>query len=243
MTEFHPLLRSGNLQLNESKVILGSFPAWSVSIGKSKISQNDENTCLSTSKPKDSLFFFGSSNNLFWNWYKFYVDSNIDLLSVPSILKSLEDKQIGITDMILSCKRKGKSSLDKHLTERIYNHEFIVAPPQGKILKILCTSKGVMNEMLLSKNFFLKLRGVSVNEQKSDNFHANFLLEINGKLDLLKKPIYTSLEVEGFGGIECLALPSPGSPYRKLENFGFASLDRQTFLENYLAASFRWFLL
>ncbi len=237
--EYHPRLNFDNLKIQESKIILGSFPTWSLS------DSVDTNTILSEkleirNKTGDIPFFYGSSKNLLWRWYKEYIDPNVELSNIDNIIGSLNKNQIGITDVILSCKRNGRSALDKHLTQRKYNHSFFYYPEVGSTLKILCTSKGVMNDMLLNKKFFIDHKKLSIDRTSSHSFQSEFLKSIDGNIKLLRTPFVNILNVENGGRIECLSIPSPGSPYRKLTDFGLNSSKLDSYLNTYIQKAFNW---
>ncbi len=188
------------------------------------------------------IFFFGSNINRFWKWYQEFVDDQITETNITCITKSLENNSIGITDVIFSCSRKDKSASDKHLTNKIYNHQFFVYPSKGESLKILCTSKGVMNEMLLNNHFFKLHPLLKINVVHSKDFQNRIIKKLKGDSNQIKNPFYKLIEVESGGQIECLALPSPGSPYRKLTAFGLSSEDSNSYLNNYLQIVFDWFI-
>ena len=238
--EYHPRIYKSDSVLKQSKIILGSFPTWSLSQSKSlAINREKEVTRL---KNGDISYFYGSSNNQFWHWYEKYLDANIKYLDIKSIESSLEQNNIGITDVIYKCKRNGKSALDKHLTKRLYNHNFFVYPKQGEKLKILCTSKGVLNEMLLNNMFFKTHQILRYEDQKSKDFQKQILNEVNGEFNLIKKPFLKVISTNSGGIIECISIPSPGSPYRRLKDFGFDSKDSKEFLGHYLKVVFDWFI-
>ncbi|OGS74393.1 MAG: hypothetical protein A3F91_02435 [Flavobacteria bacterium RIFCSPLOWO2_12_FULL_35_11] len=234
--EFHPRINIADTSLKESKIILGSFPTWSLS----NSDLNEDKKAIQM-KNGDVPFFFGSSVNRFWDWYYKYVDNLIIIEDANSIQKSLKANSIGITDLIISCDRKDKSSLDKHLTKRTYNHNFFEDPKQGENIKLLCTSKGVMNEMLLNKKFFKIHPKLKIDIEKSVIFQKQMIQKIDGNLNLVKNPFYRSIKSESGGNIECISIPSPGSPYRRLVDFGFNSKNAETFLDDYLKVAFEWF--
>lgn len=238
MIEQHPRLDLENLKIKENKIILGSFPTWSLT--QANVEQIETNP-TSNKKKSEFPFFYGSSTNKLWEWYKEYVDSDVILMDIESIKNSLRRNEIGITDAILSCKRKNKSALDKDLSQRVYNHDFITYPKHGETLKILCTSKGVMNEMLLCKLFFKCHPHIKIDDSMSKLFQSEFIKKIGGEITLLQKSTFTELKVEGGGIIQCLAIPSPGSPFRKLVNFGFDDIDQDSYLNKYLLETFNWF--
>lgn len=239
--EYHPRLDIQNLKLDHSRIILGSFPIWSLTKHS-----NDKGELVDLDRESaegEFPFFYGSSSNLLWQWYRKHIDPEIELQNVDSIVRSLIKNKIGITDMILSCKRKGKSALDKDLSQRVYNHHFFSYPRTGETLKILCTSKGVMNDMLLNKSFFLQHDRVTFNLEASLAFQRKFVRKINGRYDLLKKPIFTELNIKDGGTIQCLSTPSPGSPYRRLIDFGYkGDVDLNQYLNKYLTEVFLWLI-
>lgn len=237
--EFHPRINVSNFPLQESKIVLGSFPTWSLA----RSDKGDENERLHAREINgDFDFFYGSSKNRFWAWYKKYLDNSIIINDRTSIISSLTKNCIGITDAIVSCSRKNKSSLDKHLSNRKYNHIFFRRPLKGESIKILCTSKGVMNEMLLTKLFFSQNADLKLNSKDSVQIQREFLVEVGGDNKIVNNPFYRVIDVDAGGRIECLCLPSPGSPYRRLIDFGkrndAVDLD---YLENYLLRAFNWF--
>lgn len=238
--EFNPRINISDPVIQQSKIIVGSFPTWPLSNSENMgICKEKE---LARIKNNEIPFFFGSSINQFWNWYNVYVDNKVIKKDIKSIKRSLETNEIGITDLIISCERKGKSSLDKHLTKRNYNHRFFRLPQKGETLKILCTSKGAMNEMLLNKKFFKIHPELQINSKKSLDFQNIIIRKTKGKSNFIRNPFCSLIETEFGGIIECVSIPSPGSPYRRLVDFGLDSKDSIQFLDNYLKVVFDWFL-
>lgn len=240
MREYHPRIHESQKPLTTGRIILGSFPIWS-------LTESDLDDELTLSKMKrrvqngDFQFFYGSINNKFWQWYQNYIDDQIKCNSIESISQSIDRNNIGITDVIFSCVRKGTSALDKHLSSRKYNHKFFVYPKKGETLKVLCTSKGVMNDMLLNGVFFKIHNNIIPNEQQSNNLQEKILKSLN-RDNNLSKPIVRVLEVRGGGTIECFSTPSPGSPYRRLIDFGYTNGDTDAYLNKYLKIVFQWFV-
>ncbi|WP_443945088.1 hypothetical protein ACJVDH_19555 [Pedobacter sp. AW1-32] len=240
MREYHPRINESQKPLTTGRIILGSFPIWSLTE-----SELDDELTLSKMKKRvqngDFQYFYGSISNKFWQWYQSYIDGQIKCNNVESISKSIYLNNIGITDMIFSCVRKGTSALDKHLSSRKYNYNFFEYPKKGETLKILCTSKGVMNDMLLKGVFFKIHKDIKLNEQKSNKLQVETLASLEGDNNL-SKPIIRVLEIQGGGTIECFATPSPGSPYRRLIDFGYKYGDIDTYLNKYLKTVFQWFV-
>ncbi len=230
--EFHPRIDIEHPELPESRIILGSFPTFPYTLKGSPEKAADDKQ-----KP---AFFYGSERNRFWNWYREFVDHESEKASIESLLKSLQRNGIGITDAIYSCERKGQSSADTDLTKRVYNHRFFRSPAAGETIRILCTSKGVMNNMLLTPAFFREHPELFVNEHASKEQQHLVLTRLGGTDPV--QPLLRVLDVSGGGTIECRALPSPGSPYRSLKTFGFVSGDAKQYLHAYLENTFDWFL-
>jgi len=239
--EIHPRIDRSNLIIDLPKIILGSFPTWTLTDPDLEKNESFEEKILERNKNGDFPFFYGSSINKFWQWYQVFIDPNISRKNIDSIKKSLLSNSIGITDVIISCSRRNRSALDHHLTKRSYNHDFLKKPKAGEKVKILCTSKGVMNNMLLNNKFFKRNPEIIINSLRSDSYQVQFIKSLKGNEKLLKTPIYRVLEIENGGEIELLCIPSPGSPYRKLPDFGYNANDTNLFLNDYLKSAFKWF--
>ncbi|WP_316795215.1 hypothetical protein [Pedobacter agri] len=239
--EIHPRIKNPHEKIKLPRIILGSFPTWHLSspdLDKKETFLEKETLRIAN---KDMSYFFGSSKNKFWDWYGFYVDGSIDKKNEFSLISSLKKNEIGITDVILGCIRTGKSALDQHLRSRIYNHDFFAYPKSGQKLKILCTSKGVMNEMLLNRLFFDKHPSLKMNIRASLAGQERIKKAMNFRT-LPIKSFFCSIEVFDGGTIECFAIPSPGSPFRKLKEFGLTEENNAIFLNEYLKNVFIWFL-
>ncbi|CAM4366182.1 hypothetical protein EWU23_13540 [Cytophagaceae bacterium 50C-KIRBA] len=241
LIEYHPRINENQELFKTNKIILGSFPTWPLT----RCEINDTATSLAKEAMRissgDIQYFYGSANNRFWSWYKKYIDDDIDGKDIKSIETSLRKNKMDITDTIFSCKRKGKSALDKDLSNRKYNHNFFHYPAINEKIKILCTSKGVMNEMLLNKSFFNFHKDLKISTTLSEEFQNNIMQTLNCKCRNITRPIFRSLQVKNGGKIECLAIPSPGSPYRRLIDFGHADDNNNEFLQAYLSIAFSWF--
>jgi len=238
MTEINPRLNRNRI-LNYKKIILGSFPTWSLSLDKGKKEILLRNSIKT--KNGDFDFYFGSSRNLFWKWYSQSVDSEVQIKNTESLKQSLNNNFIGITDIIYSCDRKGKSSFDKDLTNRTYNHKFFNYPQPYEKLKILCTSKGLLNNMLLNSAFFKAHPELTIDNKLSTLLQRKIIRESAGSLKQVRTPVAQVIRVKDAGIIECVALPSPGSPYRRLIDYGFNNPNSHEFIETYTAVVFNWF--
>ena len=241
ITEYHPRINENQELFKGKKIILGSFPVWSLTTSDNDDAVISHAKELARISSGDMQYFYGSSNNRFWSWYKAYIDNDIDKKDFKSIESSLKKYKIDITDMIFSCIRKGKSALDKDLSNRKYNHYFFRYPEKNETIKILCTSKGVMNEMLLNKLFFSRHEGLKIDDELSEEFQNNIIQTLKGSSQNISKPFVRVLHVKNGGTIECFAIPSPGSPYRRLVDFGFNRGDNKQFLQEYLSCVFTWF--
>ena len=239
--EFDPLLKSFK-PLRQPRIILGSFPTWTLTTPDITKGETEELKLKQRKENGDFPFFYGSSRNLFWSWYKEHAAIEIDVKNVGSIRKALKANNIGLTNIISSAKRKGVSSFDYDLTNRMYNYSFL-AKPKGDI-KILCTSKAVLNEMLLKKGFFAANKHLELvyDKDKESAFQEEFINRIGGA-GPIKKPIYRCLVLKKGYRIKCLAIPSPGSPFRGLAYFGHKKgTPTKAFLKSYLREAFGWFL-
>jgi hypothetical protein len=239
--EIHPRIRKVDKALTEKKIILGSFPTWTLTAPDEEKGETLEEKEFQRNKNNDLPFFYGSSINKFWIWYENFIDSTITKENIKGIKKSLRRNGMGITDVIFECSRKNRSSLDSALSNRIYNHNFFKYPKFDENLKILCTSKGVMNDMLLNKAFFSQHIDWKINFIKSDHYQSEIVSKIKGDVKRVKKPCYRLLENENGGTIECFSIPSPGSPYRRLNDFGRIRQHPDEYLNRYLEEVFLWF--
>lgn len=238
--EYHPRVNALDFPFKSTKIILGSFPTWSLA---NSVNEDNHARRLHMIKNSEIEYFYGSVKNKFWFWYSRYVDFNV-VINPQSLSESLNKHKIAITDMIISCKRKNKSSLDKHLTNRVYNYSFLETPTTQNRIKIICTSKAVLNEMLLSRGLFEQHTTLAIDEEASITQECNFLEQISGVRSFVN-PILQVLRCSNSGSsISCLALPSPGSPFRKLNEFGKPKRNdsNQQYLDNYLKTAFAWFM-
>src|SRR5664279_3437748 len=94
--EFHPYLKIGQA-IPASRMIVGTFPIYSVT--RPGMALKEQLRQINN----DILFFYGSGANLFWLWYEQYIDPTIITGSNKSILKSLKNEKIAISDVIAKC--------------------------------------------------------------------------------------------------------------------------------------------
>lgn len=241
--EIHPRIKKTDKKLTETKIVLGSFPTWTLTSPDEEKGETFEEKEWHRSKNSDIPFFYGSSTNRFWIWYQNFIDSNITKEDIRGIQKSLKRNKIGLTDVIFECSRKNRSSLDSALSKRVYNHDFFRYPKKGEVIKILCTSKGVMNSMLLNKTFFSCHPELKINYIKSDLYQREIVSRIKGNIKQVKRPFFRYIECNNGGVIECISIPSPGSPYRGLRSFGLKNQTGEYYLNSYLEQAFIWFKL
>jgi hypothetical protein len=229
--EFHPFLNEGKIE-GAKGLILGSFPVFACTepdiSEKEKIRKNEGTI----------RFFYGSSKSRFWSLYRQHIDSNVtDPVNRLSAIASLRKNEIAISDTITSCRRKGISSSDSDLSDRVYNVDMIQQMIQDGVSKVLCTSKGVLFD--LDSKIICSFSEIKLDIALTKTFSDNFLSDINGKLPAFNRGIGF---VYSFNHrlIYALAIPSPGSPQRQAHNFGCTSKDKLGYVNNYFEKAFNW---
>ena len=229
--EIHPFLELGKVP-NATKLILGSFPVYSITFPDSedkKRIRKSEGTVP---------FFYGSCHSSFWGLYHLYIDCELQIPIKPKLAKkSLKEKMISISDVISSCKRNGKSALDKDLTKRVYNIEMLNEYLESGVTKILCTSKGVME--MFHDHVVKKSKNIVFQESESKKWQSQIISELNGDESQIKKLICKQYPFKG-KTIRLISIPSPGSPQRQLKKFGFAGSDWRDYADKYFEFSFKW---
>lgn len=233
-SEFHPYLKIGE-SIMGSRMIVGTFPIYSLtdlrSLYKNQLQQ----------QRGDISFFYGSQANCFWSWYQQYFDTEADIQNPTSIIKSLQEKRIAISDVIKECSRSGESFEDSKLRNIKWNLN-LASVIEERIDKIICTSKSVSGAMGWLVGKILLPAGFHINQQDSIQLHQSILNEIQ-QSDMLLLPVSQVLE-KGTKKISIVALPSPGSPQRRLIDFGYVKNIHTTsnYLQEYLSVTFKWFL-
>ncbi|HUZ57417.1 MAG TPA: hypothetical protein VMU83_01385 [Hanamia sp.] len=109
------------------------------------------------------------------------------------------------------------------------------------VTKVLCTSKGVLSDL---ENKIIKPgdKGFGkVDCQKSKDFQDHFLKRMNANLELITNPV-ARVFVFGNRTIQAIAIPSPGSPQRKIDKFGCSGDNLKLYAENYFSEAFKWLL-
>lgn len=246
--ETHPYLQIGQIK-GATKLILGSFPVYECTDHDNELKQQ------SRLNEGTVRFFYGSNRNKLWKMYSKYIDNTIiQPWNSKLILDSLNDNQIAISDTIKCCERY-IYKIDKNSKERIlypfssedsalknitWNKEIIQHLIYSGVTKVLCTSKKTLNDLekqiICSKNSPLGRK----DNQLSSNFQAQFIHKIGGNKNQITKEI-AKIFIVGNRLIFCLAIPSPGSPQRQINEFGFINNSRLEYAEKYYGAAFNWF--
>ena len=229
--ETHPFLEFGKVP-NATKLILGSFPVYSITLPDSEDKQRIRKSDGTVQ------FFYGSCHSSFWGLYHLYIDNGLQIPIKPELaIQSLENNHISISDLISECKRNGKSALDKDLTKCVYNIEMLNEYLESGVTKILCTSKGVME--MFHVHIVKKSKTIIYQESESKKWQSQFISDINGDESQIKKLICKQYTFKG-KSIRLISIPSPGSPQRQLKQFGFKGDDWRTYADKYFEFSFKW---
>ena len=73
---------------------------------------------------------------------------------------------------------------------------------------------------------------------ESNNLQSIILTTVDSEPSQIRTPIAKVIKTQCGGTIECVAIPSPGSPYRKLVDFGFHTTKSKVFISEYLTSVF-----
>lgn len=231
--ETHPYLTQGEMK-GSIKLILGSFPVYECTDYDNQLKQSNR------AREGTIRFFYGSVDSKLWGLYKKSIDDLIELSPNPStILESLSKRKIAISDIIKSCERHEYSSEDSKLIRKNYNVNGLQNLIQSGVKKILCTSKGVLND--LEKQIICKRNlGIGkVNNEISLEFQSNFIKGLGGNHDQITNPI-SKVFIVNNKPIEALAIPSPGAPQRQLAKFGFDGNNWKIYSDKYFHNAFTW---
>lgn len=231
--EYHPYLNEGQIN-GATKLILGSFPVYECT--------NPDNEIKKRNRDKEGTFrfFYGSVDSRFWSLYVCYIDKSINMpFNKAKILQSLNKKHIAIADTILSCERHCHSSEDNKLIRKKWNKEGVQTLIQNGITKILCTSKGVLSDLETQIICNGDKPLCSLDEKLSTNFQSDFIKELNGSNSQITNPIAKVFLINN-NQITALAIPSPGSPYRQIKQFGFVGKDKKAYTIDYFLKAFSW---
>lgn len=185
-------------------------------------------------------FFYGSKDSKFWYHYRKNIDNTIVLpIDIESVLLSLSQRQIAISDTIVSCERHKRSSEDSKLIRRKYNIIGLQTLIHNGVRKIICTSKGVLKDF--EKQIILSgtITFGQIDNLSGCIFQDNFIAGLGGNNNQITSPISKVFIVNG-ERITVLAIPSPGSPQRQLAKFGFNGQDWRIYADNYFKNAFNW---
>ena len=245
--EIHPYLDMGQIK-GSQKLILGSFPVY-------ECTDSDNERKQKTRKDEGTVrFFYGSNRNKLWEKYSLYIDSEIQRpWEAESILGSLSKHSIAVSDIIKSCERylpvtkkngersiDGFSSLDTALREKVWNDEGLRSMISDSVVKILCTSKYVL-ENLESRVICSKKQSIGeLDTSASKEFQAEFLKSLGGVSDKVVNDFVKVFTVNG-KQVFALAIPSPGSPQRQIARFGCPpESDNLEYAELFFKQAFEW---
>ena len=203
--ETHPYLQQGQIN-GATKLILGSFPVYECTDQDNHIKQQNR-------KNEGTIrFFYGSIDSGLWGLYRDIIDNTILLPPNPNfILASLTQRQIAISDTIISCERHNFSSEDSKLIRRKYNIIGLQTLIQNGVRKIICTSKGVLKDF--EKQIILSgtIPFGQIDNLSGCIFQDNFIAGLGGNNNQITSPISKVFIVNG-ERITVLAIPSPASP-------------------------------
>jgi hypothetical protein len=232
--ETHPYLALGNLS-NSTKLILGSFPVYECTDPDNELKQ------FNRQQEGTVRFFYGSIDSSFWKKYSAYVDNTINLPpNQDVIIQSLRLRQIAISDTFISCERHNYSSEDTKLINKTPNRIGVRNLIQNGVRKILCTSKGVLNT--LDKTIICTRKNPigALNPNLTDDFQTSFIEAIGGSTVNIKTKVVRVFQLNSGTRLMALAVPSPGSPQRRIVEFGIHGQHWQIYANNYFQSAFNW---
>lgn len=232
--ENHPYIEIGEA-IAARRMIIGTFPIYSLT--NPRTPRKDQ----LRQERGDISFFYGSRANAFWSWYQRYVDATLDIRDPLSILSSLRRNEIAISDVIRQCERIGESFEDNDLRGKAWN---VALGNQiyRSVDKIICTSKASSGAMGSLKDKVLIPSGFAVDQQESARLHQHILNGIpasNAQVIPIAQVLTRDEKT-----VSIVSLPSPGSPERRLIDFGYRNGVHitSTYLQAYLTEAFTWFL-
>ena len=233
-TEYHPYIAVGET-IRASRMIIGTFPIYSLTIPETQHKNQLQ-------QRGDISFFYGSKKNKFWRWYKEYIDQDVQIENPQLILKSLQNNCIAISDVIKECSRIDESFEDSKLRNIKWNLN-LASVIEERIDKIICTSKSASGAMGWLRDKVLIPAGFTINYENSNKLHQKIISKLPQN-NLQIRPIAQVLS-NGSKKISIVALPSPGSPQRRLIDFGHVKEGSSTssiYLQAYLSQTFNWFM-
>ena len=231
--EQHPFLAQGE-NIEGNRMVVGTFPIFSLTNPRTPRKNQLQ------LQGGHISFFYGSNANLFWAWYQQFIDPTVNILSPQSIVESLQANDIAISDVISQCSRIKESFNDSDLRQKIWNRS-LAEIIEERIDKIICTSKSQSGAMGWLISRLLAKAGFTIDQQASNALHENILTAIPGSNLAVKNVAYVLKK--GNKKVSIVALPSPGSPQRRLVDFGYVNGVHltNTYLQNYLTSVFGWF--
>jgi len=232
--EYHPYLQVGEA-IQSSRMIVGTFPIYSLTNPRTEQKNQLQD------QRNDLSFFYGSRSNSLWNWYRRYVDTTVDIQNPVSIIKSLGTEKVAISDVISQCTRVNESFEDNSLRQIVWNLP-LAGLIESQIEKILCTSKSAAGAMGWLRDKILLPSGFILQTNSSEQLHHQILATIpdsNTQIKLIAQVLQKESKQ-----LSIVALPSPGSPERRLSDFGLRKNIHTTtvYLQQYLGTAFNWFL-
>jgi len=245
--ETHPYLEQGQIN-GATKLILGSFPVYECTDNDNELKQQNRQN------EGTVRFFYGSNRNSLWTKYSKYIDNAITQpWDTELLLESLRERQIAVSDIIFSCERYiykvdkttrerdlfPYSSEDSAIKNKTWNREIIRTLINNGVTKILCTSKGVLNELERQIICFGRNNYGRKDNQLSSLFQSQFIERVGGNNIQITNEIAKTFIV-GNRQILAVAIPSPGSPQRQTHEFGCENQDRLAYAENYFQNAFNW---
>lgn len=130
--EYHPY--KPFIPKDAKKLIVGNFP-----IGKFS-----DPTRFHEQKNGEFDFYYGGATNKLWRLMSAVFSE--DLTSITKIKKFLSEQNIGLADILLSCRRVGGSALDTALYDKTYNTDLAKLISKHKIEELYFTSRHVYTQ-------------------------------------------------------------------------------------------------
>lgn len=232
--EFHPFLDIGQ-GIPGSRMIVGTFPVYALTNPRTPEKE------MLIQQHNMSNFFYGSHRSNLWNWYQTHVDGGIDPNDVELIISSLIQNGIAISDVISSAIRNNGAN-DNGLNVLQWN-EGLANIIEDRIEKIICTSKSQNGAMgWLSSNVLIP-NGFIYKHEESIILQNQILNQIVGAHQDFPVLIARVFKISD-RLVQIIGLPSPGSPYRQLHQFGYNrdNDNNVEYLNQYLSTVFNWFI-
>ncbi|MGM0944510.1 MAG: hypothetical protein ACQEW9_04945 [Bacteroidota bacterium] len=230
--EVHPFIHLGEA-IPGNKMVVGTFPVYTLTSPETAHK-------LAVRHANDVHIFYGSHRSQFRSWYQTYVDPEVDIFDPDSLWNSWANNGIAISDVIISAFRNGGAN-DNGLAVTEWNLG-LANIIEDRIDKIICTSKSQTGAMGRLIQHILEPHGFVHNPIESAELQNHILNQIPGAHQNFKNSIAKVLTL-GSKRVEIIAIPSPGSPFRQLHNYGYGNgiQTNVVFLDQYLSTVFEWF--